>query len=354
MEPALSPRWAAGLAALLAVLALPRVGLAANAYAPRLIPVELSEENLPPSAAPATDTGQGAVTPDAPAASPEPDSPENWQKVPGGDQAPPSTDFPAANLQVPTANPNPGNPAPQPATGNVSPSAVASPTAALQGDVPRQPSSEPPPALDTSAINSAPDLSQVSLDSEVKQAATPALAASLRLTEEARKQLAAGDTNGAMRLLGRAVSIDSGNPFEYFYLARVYMVRKNYRQALTFLKRAEIGFGVRPDWLGQTVGYEGTCYEQLGRLSDAESAYQRALADAPNNLMARIGYGRLAGSAGPPAALDAPPPAAHDASPPPEAADDDDAAPDEEPPPPPPSVPAPARAAPAPDLTRGD
>jgi hypothetical protein len=338
---------------LLIALALRAGGVASGADSPRLIPVVLSEENLPPAAAPSEGTVTGARSPAAPAATPEPGPLDNWQVVPGGAQAAPSGDTPVrVNAEVPAANPNPGYPAPQQAIDRATPSAAASPASALQGAAP-PPSAEPPPALDASTISSAPDLSQASLEPEIKQAATPALAASLRLTEEARKQLAAGDTDDAMRMLGRAVSIDSSNPFEYFYLARVYIVRKNYRQALTFLKRAEIGFGVRPDWLGETVGYEGTCYEESGRLTDAQRAYQRALADAPNNLMARIGYGRLAGAAGPPAALDPPPPAAHDVSPPPAVADDG-AAPAEAPAPPPPPVSAPAQAAPAPNLTRGN
>jgi hypothetical protein len=352
MESPLSPRRIAGLTVLLIALALRADGVASGADSLRLIPVVLSEENLPPAAAPSEGTSTGAARPAAPAATPAPGPLDNWQVVPGGAQATPFSDTPVrVNAEVPAANANPGNPAPQPAIDSVTPSAAASPASALQGAASPPPAAEPPPALDASTINSVPDLSQASLEPEIKQAATPALAASLRLTEEAREQLAAGDADDALRMLGRAVSIDSGNPFEYFYLARVYIVRKNYRQALTFLKRAEIGFGVRPDWLGETVGYEGTCYEQLGRLTDAQRAYQRALADAPNNLMARIGYDRLAGSAGPPAALDAPPPAAHDAAPPPAVADDG-AAPAEAPAPAPPSVPAPAP--PPPNLTRGN
>ena len=215
------------------------------------------------------------------------------------------------------------------------------------------PSTEPPPALDASTISTAPDLGQASLEPEIRQAATPALAASLRLTEEARNQLAAGNADDALRKLGRAVSIDPGNPFEYFYLGRTYVVRKNYRQALTFFKRAEIGFAARADWLGETISYEGICYEQSGQMNDAQSAYRRALADAPGNLMARIGYDRLAGSASPSAALDAPPPPAQDASPPPAVADDG-AAPAEAPPPPPPSAATPAPAAPVSGSTQNN
>jgi len=154
----------------------------------------------------------------------------------------------------------------------------------------------------------------------------------LRVTEQARVELEAGQTADAIRDLGRAVSIDPGSPFEYFYLGRAYIARRNYTQALTFLQRAEIGFASRPDWLGVDVGFEGNCYEELGQNSDAALAYQRALGTAPNNVTARVGYTRLAAylpsppipAANEDATADADP--AHEAS----AAPSDDAA---EPPP---------------------
>jgi len=153
----------------------------------------------------------------------------------------------------------------------------------------------PPPALDLGAMQSGPDLSSSSLAGEFKKADTPARAAALRVTEQARVELAAGKTDDALRDLGRAVSIDPGNPFEYFYLGRVYIARGNYAQALTFLQRAELGFGARPDWLGETIGFEGACDEELGRSTDGALAYRRALGAAPNNLRARVGYSRLSG-----------------------------------------------------------
>ncbi|MEA2678781.1 MAG: Anaphase-promoting complex, cyclosome, subunit 3, partial [Candidatus Binataceae bacterium] len=131
---------------------------------------------------------------------------------------------------------------------------------------------------------------------------------------------------------------DPGNPFEYLYLGRAYIARRNYAQALIFLKRAEIGFASRPDWLGATVGFEGACYEELGQNSDAARAYQRALGTAPNNLTARVGYTRLAAYLpSPPAAIDAA------AGPPPER-DAAKPAPAEAAPPPPPAPIAPERA----------
>jgi tetratricopeptide (TPR) repeat protein len=199
-----------------------------------------------------------------------------------------------------------------------------------------QAAAETPPAIDLSTFSIGPDLSNASLESEVTHAESPARAASLRLTEDARKELADGRTADALRDLGRAVSIDPGDPFEYFYLGSVYVSKKNCEQALTFLKRAEMGFAARSDWLGQTISLEGACYEDLGRTNEAAQAYQRALTYAPNNLTARVGYGRLAGSAGPVGSLDAPPPTV-EAAPPPPAGSTDEGAPEESPPLPPPA-----------------
>ncbi len=197
----------------------------------------------------------------------------------------------------------------------------------------------PPPALDVGSMQSGPDLAAASLDDEIKKADTPARMAALRVTEQARVELGAGETNDAIRDLARAVSIDPANPFEYFYLGRAYIARRNYAQALTFLQRAEIGFGARPDWLGEDVGFEGNCYEELGQNSDAALAYQRALGTAPNNLTARVGYTRMAGYLPAPPGTDAAAETAstQDALPPP----NDNAtapAPEEAPAPPPPAA----------------
>jgi hypothetical protein len=197
----------------------------------------------------------------------------------------------------------------------------------------------PPPALDLNTIQSGPDLSSMSLAGEFTKADTPARAAALRVTEQARVELAAGNTDGALRDLGRAVSIDPGNPFEYFYLGRAYLARENYSQALTFFERAEIGFAARPEWLGETVGFEGACDEELGQMVNAAADYRRALQAAPNNLRARVGYSRLAGYLPSNATADATGPngtASNEAPPPPERTAAVPA-PVEAPPPPPPA-----------------
>jgi tetratricopeptide (TPR) repeat protein len=177
-------------------------------------------------------------------------------------------------------------------------------------------------------------LGNESLDAEITKAVAPAMAASLRLTESARKGLVDGQIDDAMRDLTRAVSLDPLDAFAYYYLGRAYFVRKNYAQALTFFRRAEIGFGGRHDWTAEALSYEGTCDEELGKASDAVQIYKRALAASPNNFRARVGYGRLASIVSPVENVDAPLPDQDLAIPPPEAPDE--SAPPEQPPPPPP------------------
>jgi hypothetical protein len=250
------------------------------------------------------------------------------------------------NIKSPTASSQP-QAAPIAASANTASASTADPntpaaptlhgtSVANAGDA----NAGPPPALDLGSMQSAPDLAATSLDGEIKKADTPARMAALRVTEQARVELQAGRTDEAMRDLGRAVSIDPGNPFEYFYLGRAYIARRNYHQALTFLERAEIGFAARPDWLGADVGLEGDCYEELGQNTDAVLAYRRALGTAPNNLTARVGYSRLASylpapPSSPSVDASADPTSSDEVSPPPRA-DATVPAPNEPQPPPPP------------------
>src|SRR5262249_44085743 len=155
----------------------------------------------------------------------------------------------------------------------------------------------------------------------------------------ARKELGAGKIDDAIRDLGSAISIDAGNGYAYLYLGRAYIAKKNFAQAGTFLKRAEVSFGADPGWRSEALAFEGVALEEAGQQQLAVTAYQKALASAPGNLTARVGATRLAEYApAPPSGaptdgtlvesppLSAPPPEA-----PPEAA----------PPPPPPSGPPP-------------
>lgn len=151
-----------------------------------------------------------------------------------------------------------------------------------------------PPAADLSGVAVSAPVSASSLDPLIQETSDPSLSASLRITEEARQQIGENHDDEAIRTLGRALSIDASNPYAYFYLGRAWLMKKDYNQALTFFSRAEMGLGSNPPWLGETVGFEGACYEEMRRDQDAAMAYQRAVQLAPGNLMARAGYGRLA------------------------------------------------------------
>jgi TolA-binding protein len=192
----------------------------------------------------------------------------------------------------------------------------------------------PPPALEAGGLAVSREFGNQSLDPEINKAIAPALVASLRLTESARKLLVDGEVDNAMRDLSRAVSLDPSDAFAYYYLGRAYLARNNYTQALTFFRRAEIGFNGRADWTAEALSYEGLCDEELGKTADAAQAYERALAAWPNNFQARVGFGRLASFASPSENADSQPPNQDLAFPPPSAPAE--SAPPEQPPPPPP------------------
>jgi Flp pilus assembly protein TadD len=155
------------------------------------------------------------------------------------------------------------------------------------------PSTSEAPALELGAVQPKGRISDSSLKADITHASSPALAASLRVTDQAREQMIKGRIDDAIHTLGRAISIDPTNPYAYLYLGRAYLVRKNYEQAITFLKRAELRFASNPDWLGETLSFEGLAYEQSGNAAEASAAYQKAVEAEPGNLMARVALTRL-------------------------------------------------------------
>jgi Tetratricopeptide repeat len=308
---------------------------AARRAAPALVLALLTEETLPPeematpaaAASPAPPFSAASPVP-SPSASPAPRATGNWERLPEGESSP----VPSVPGALPTAI-VPASPAP---------AATATPGQAPAGETGTAPEGEPggqaeagptstavaPPPLDVGSVTLTPPVSDSSLAPLIESASDPARATSLRLTERARERLSAGHANDAVRMLAQAVSIDPSNPYAYFFLGRAYLLKNNYPQALIFFRRAEIGFGSDPAWLGETLGFEGACYEEVGRLDDALSAYRQALTATPSNLMARIGYGRLspniegAGMSAPPPPTEAPapgPPENSAVTPPPDA-----------------------------------
>ena len=248
-----------------------------------IVLAELQEESIPAQdlAAPSPDAATSPNAAASPAADTSPDTNSDsgeWTAVPAG-KAPP------AGHTIPVSNPIPP-PAQQPP---VTPADIA-------------------PAIDVGSIATTPEISDSSLAPLIASAPTPARAASLRITEQQRIELERGHTDDAIRELAHAISIDPSNSYAYFYLGRAYIARKDYGQAQTFFRRAEIGVASNSAWLGETYAFEGVCLEQAGKSADAAAAYQKALAASPGNLTARVGVTRL--SAFMPASASASAPAA--------------------------------------------
>jgi hypothetical protein len=238
---------------------------------------KLQEESIPAQdlAAPAGSASPAASP--APGGDTNPDTssgPADWQHAPAGKAASDDDDEeePASNSAA-------------------APAAVSTPA-------------EIAPAIDAGSIATTPQISDSSLSPLIATAPTPARAASLRITEQQRVELEEGHTDGAIRELAHAISIDPSNSYAYFYLGRAYVTRRDYGQAQTFFKRSEIGLASNSAWLGETYAFEGVCLEQSGKSAEAAAAYQKALAASPGNLTARVGATRL--SAFMPAAASAP------------------------------------------------
>jgi TolA-binding protein len=294
------------IAAILSGASLLRSGVALAGDAIQL--AHLSEENLP-----AQDMPSMVATPQA---SPDGD----WEEVPdsapsGSDAAPNAVNSPAAPVGAPSAA--------ETNAAQVEPTPVATPT-----DV---------APLEVGSVAPQGEISDSSLDREIQRvsATDPALAASLRVADQAREQILKGQEGDALQILQRAISIDASNPYAYFYLGRANLEKKNYDQALTFFTRAETQFGGNPQWLGETLAFEGLVNERSGQTAPAIACYQKALVAVPGNLMARVGLTRLSGEQAAPAIQPASAPAG-----PPDAAPEGDAIqppPDSAPPPPAPA-----------------
>ena len=178
-------------------------------------------------------------------------------------------------------------------------SSASSPLPGETGAAQVEPSPSPSPTdispLEVGSVAPQSPISDSSLDGLIQsyRGTQPALAASLRVTDQARDEILHHREGDAIQTLGRAISIDGSSPYAYFYLGRAYLAKKNYPQAITFLNRAEARFRANPQWLGETLAFEGMANEQSGQNALALTCYQKALVAVPGNLMARVGLTRL-------------------------------------------------------------
>jgi len=161
-------------------------------------------------------------------------------------------------------------------------------------ETPSAPPSLPPPSatLPPPAPPSAlPDDS--SLLAKITPSTPPQRAASLRLTEEGRKLLEAGDHSRALSRLEKTIAIDSTNPYGYYYLAKAHSSLGRYQESLRFLDVAEPLFGNNPYWLAELQALRGDDYRALGSHARAETSYAEALKLNPGNRAAADGLARI-------------------------------------------------------------
>jgi TolA-binding protein len=325
IEPACSV-FARAMVAGCVLLAAPvsaRAG-AANSIRPRpIVLAALHEENIGPAELPSPTA--------TPTAEPSPG-------VQGGvESQQPSTQATAGEAVEP-----PPAESPPPTAAGTSPSIAPTPEAGAQGEptagaepgvAGAQPSALPTELAPVGIGEITPTLqiSNSSLEPLIASASTPALAASLRMTDDARKNILDNRPDDAIQLLSRAISIGPGDSYAYFYLGRAWLAKKNYAQAMTFFNRAEMAFASNSNWLGETLAFEGLTYEEWGQPQQAEKEYAQALQANPANLMARVGYTRLTMNSAPEPEAATPAPSAAQANP----------APDESAPPPAPAEPPP-------------
>jgi TolA-binding protein len=111
----------------------------------------------------------------------------------------------------------------------------------------------------------------------------PQRAASLRLSEEARKLIDSGEYAKALSRLERAIALDSTNAYGHFLLAKTQFGLRRYKDSLNFLEVAEARLGGEPFWLSEVYALQGENYRALGMTERAEESYAKALAINPDN-----------------------------------------------------------------------
>lgn len=126
----------------------------------------------------------------------------------------------------------------------------------------------------------------------ISAATPPNVAAATRLADAARLKLNAGEDGAALEQLERAIAIDSGNGYAYFFLAELHLRHRTYDQAIAFAERSAELNAAQPQWASRAYTLQGNAFEAAGRFGDARQAYTRAVRIAPNNLAAASGLAR--------------------------------------------------------------
>ena len=135
-----------------------------------------------------------------------------------------------------------------------------------------------------------------SLLAKITPGIPPQRAASLRLTEEGRKLIDAGAPAKGLQRLEQSITIDSTNPYGYFYLAKAHHKLGRYKESLNFLDVAESRLAAEPYWLAEVHALRGENFRALGMTERAEASFSRALSINSGNRTAAEAISRPQGN----------------------------------------------------------
>jgi hypothetical protein len=150
-----------------------------------------------------------------------------------------------------------------------------------------------PPPLVPPESTTAPLPDDSSLLAKITPGTSPQRAASLRVTEEGKKLLEAGDAAKALSRLEKTIVIDSTNPYGYFYLAKAHYQIGSYKESLSFLDVAESRLSEESFWLAEVHALRGENFRALGMIDKAEASYAQALRLNSGNRTANDALTRL-------------------------------------------------------------
>ena len=147
----------------------------------------------------------------------------------------------------------------------------------------------------TSAPTAPPLADDSSLLAKITPGVSPQRAASLRVTDEGRKLLDAGEPAKAMSRLERTIVIDSTNGYGYFYLAKAQYRLGHYQESLNLLEVAQSRLSGETFWLAEVHALRGENYRALGQAPRAEASYHQSLRLNSGNRTASDGLARMTG-----------------------------------------------------------
>jgi len=90
----------------------------------------------------------------------------------------------------------------------------------------------------------------------------PRIQASLKLTEQGRRLLAAGQPDSAIRMFEQAISLNPRNGQNYYYLAEAWLAKGQLNEAREFNRLAETYLKQDPTWMLQVTRQADRIAEQ--------------------------------------------------------------------------------------------